>query len=65
MTMDVLGKAPASPAPKRNRVTRSERKPMARPVMEVNADHQSTMRVSTRRGPMRSPSAPVGISNNE
>jgi hypothetical protein len=32
------------------------------PVSDVNADHQSTMRASTRRGPIRSPSAPVGIS---
>jgi hypothetical protein len=33
------------------------------PVNEVNADHHKTILVSTRRGPMRSPSAPVGISN--
>src|SRR5262249_16167380 len=32
------------------------------PVSEVKADHQTTMRVSTRRAPMRSPIAPPGIS---
>jgi hypothetical protein len=31
--------------------------------MEVKADHQSTMRVSTRRGPILSPRTPLGISN--
>src|SRR5215510_12206667 len=35
----------------------------ARPVAAVNADHQSTMRVRTFRGPKRSPIHPVGISN--
>ena len=32
------------------------------PVSAVNADHHSTIRVNTRRGPMRSPSMPLGIS---
>lgn len=57
-----FGKAPASPAPKQNRVTKSGQKPVARPVSAVNADHQVTIRASTRRGPIRSPSAPLGTS---
>ena len=32
-------------------------------VGAVNADHHSTMRVRTKRGPMRSPNTPLGISN--
>ena len=61
----MFGKAPASPAPKRNRVMTSDEKPSAAPVSIVNADHQSTIRVSTRRGPVTSPSQPDGISNSE
>ena len=34
------------------------------PVKVVKTDHQTTMRVSTLRWPMRSPRAPVGTSNN-
>src|SRR5262249_52316046 len=59
---DVLGNAPASPAPKRNRNASKERKFHANPVAIVNADHQRTMRVRTLRGPMVSPSHPLGIS---
>ncbi len=33
-------------------------------VSEVNTDHHKTMRVSTRRGPSQSPSAPLGISKD-
>ena len=47
-----LGNAPASPAPKRNRIATSDLTPLARPVSIVNTDHHSTIRVSTRRGPM-------------
>ncbi len=61
----MLGKAPASPAPKRNRIATSDRNPCAAPVSIVKADHQRTMRVSTRRGPRTSPSQPEGISNSE
>jgi hypothetical protein len=35
----------------------------AQPVAAVKTDHQSTMRISTRRGPILSPSQPPGISN--
>ena len=34
------------------------------PVAAVKNDHHSTTRMSTLRGPSRSPSQPVGISNN-
>ena len=33
------------------------------PVKAVNTDHQSTIRISTRRGPKRSPHQPAGTSN--
>src|SRR5688572_13249083 len=61
--LEMLGNAPASPTPNRNRTTSSETKFQAAPVSIVNADHQRTMRVSTRRGPVTSPSHPLGISN--
>ena len=54
--------APASPAPKRKRAVTNDQKPVTMPLNAVNADHQITIRVITRRGPRRSPSAPVGIS---
>ncbi len=60
-----FGNAPASPTPKRNRMTTKDRKPCASPVIIVKADHHNTMRVSTRRGPTTSPSHPDGISNTE
>ena len=60
-----LGNAPASPAPNRNRIASSDRRPCAAPVSIVKADHHSTMRVSTRRGPITSPSQPDGTSNSE
>ena len=60
-----FGKAPASPAPNRNRMATSDRSPCAAPVSIVNADHHNTMRVSTRRGPITSPSHPDGTSNSE
>ena len=61
----MFGKAPASPAPNRNRITTSDAKPRAAAVSIVNADHQSTIRVSTLRGPFTSPSHPDGISKSE
>ena len=36
----------------------------AHPVAAVKKDHQSTTRTSVVRGPCRSPSQPVGISNS-
>ena len=35
------------------------------PVSAVNADHQRTMRVKMRRGPIRSARTPAGISNRQ
>jgi hypothetical protein len=61
----MFGKAPASPTPKRNRIATSDWNPCAAPVSIVNADHQSTIRVSTRRGPRTSPSHPEGTSKIE
>ena len=63
-TRVMLGNAPASPAPKSARVTTSDAGFHTQPVAAVKNDHQMTIRMSTRRGPMRSPSAPPGISNN-
>src|SRR5215471_5309958 len=42
----VLGTAPASPAPNRNRMMIREAKPAVTPVNAVNIDHHSTIRVS-------------------
>ncbi len=64
-TIDAFGNAPASPAPNRNRMRSSGRKPVTVPVRMVKTDHHPTMRVSTRRGPSRSPMVPVGISNTQ
>src|SRR5207302_153977 len=50
-----LGKQPASPIPNRNRVTVIERKLNAQPVAAVKNDHHTTMRIRTRRAPIRSP----------
>ena len=36
----------------------------AQPVAAVKNDHQITIRISTRRGPIRSPSQPPGISKS-
>lgn len=55
------GDEPASPTPNMKRMTSSEAKPPAKPVRQVNADHQSTISVSTLRWPWRSPKAPIGI----
>ena len=59
-----FGKHPASPAPKSARATTSETKFQTQPVAAVKIDHQITMRISTRRGPIRSPSHPPGISKS-
>ena len=58
------GRPPPRPAPKRNRTPTSVHRPVHAPVSAVNADHQSEIRVSTRRPPIRSPHRPVGISNS-
>jgi hypothetical protein len=58
----MFGKHPASPAPNNVRVTSSEGKLHTQPVAAVKNDHQTTIRVSTRRGPKRSASQPPGIS---
>ena len=50
-----LGKAPASPAPNRNRTPSKDAKLNAAAVAIVKLDHQITIRVNNRRGPMRSP----------
>ena len=58
-----LGNAPASPAPKSARVTMSDDGFHTQPVAAVKNDHQMTIRMRTRRGPIWSPSHPPGISN--
>ena len=57
-----FGKQPASPTPNMNRTVAIDQKPVARPVAMVKADHQTTIRVMTARGPIRSPSQPPGTS---
>src|SRR5258705_1218016 len=57
-----FGKHPASPAPKRKRVTSRDRRLPTHPVAAVKKDHQTTTRMSTLRGPILSPSQPPGIS---
>src|ERR1051326_2486732 len=59
---EIVGNAAASPMPKRNLVASRTLKFHANPVAIVNADHQSTMRVSILRGPITSASQPLGIS---
>src|SRR5438874_202295 len=63
MLEELLGYAPASPAPNKNRIGSSIWKLAANPVKVVKADHHSTIRVRTFRGPIRSPIEPLGISN--
>ena len=63
-TLVMFGKAPASPAPNSARMTIREVAFQAQPVAAVKRDHQTTIRMSTRRGPMRSPSQPPGISKS-
>src|SRR6266851_8346809 len=58
-----FGKQPASPAPNKKRVATMEKWFQAPPVAAVKHDHHRTTRRSTLRGPIRSPSQPVGISN--
>src|SRR5678816_3413539 len=59
-----LGKQPASPAPKKKRVTSNDARFHAQPVADVKSDHQTTTRINTLRGPILSPSQPPGISNS-
>jgi hypothetical protein len=62
-TLARLGKQPASPMPKKNLQAISAGRFQAQPVAAVKIDHIATTRISTRRGPMVSPSQPPGISN--
>ena len=55
-----LGNAPASPAPNSARVTMSDEGFQTQPVAAVKNDHQMTMRISTRRGPMLVAHPPAG-----
>src|SRR6202041_1935710 len=59
-----VGHAPASPAPNRALSASSDGKFHATPVSPVKADHHTTIRVRTRRLPIRSAHQPVGISNS-
>src|SRR5579872_515418 len=59
-----FGKPPASPAPKKNCTTHIDEKFHIQPMSAVNVDHHRTMRISTRRGPIQSPSQPPGISKS-
>ena len=59
----MLGNAPASPAPNSARIAISDAALQAQPVAAVKNDHQRTIRMRTRRGPILSPSQPPGISN--
>src|SRR5262245_60050319 len=72
ITRAALGSAPASPAPNKKRINNNSRKLSStidgsnsyenfqtHPVNAVNADHQSTMRINTRRDPYQSPQYPV------
>src|SRR4030095_5913239 len=63
ITPDVLGSAPASPMPKRNRTMIRESKPVVMPVKAVKKDHHNTMRARTILCPFLSPMIPEGISN--
>src|SRR4051794_8783308 len=65
MTRAVLGYAPASPAPKRNRINSRDPKPNAAPDSAVKSDHHVAIRVITPRLPNRSPQCPVGTSNRQ
>src|ERR1051325_10476401 len=60
----MFGKQPASPMPKKKRQTTSDAMFHAQPVAAVKADHITTTRISTLRGPSTSPSQPPGISNS-
>src|SRR5579862_1986929 len=59
-----IGNAPASPIPNRNRTVAIDPAIHAIAVIDVNTDHHATIRVSARRGPIRSPSHPPGIWNS-
>ena len=56
-----MGKAPASPTPKRNLQAPSEAALQQSAVNEVKSDHQHTMQARARRGPTLSPNQPPGI----
>ena len=58
-----MGKAPASPIPKKKRKIPIAAAFHANAVSEVKIDHQTTTTDSARRPPIRSPSHPPGIWN--
>ncbi len=62
--LEMLGKQPASPAPKRKRTPTSGQKLRTQPVAAVKKLHHSTIRRITFRGPIQSPRNPPGISNS-
>jgi hypothetical protein len=63
ITPEALGRAPASPTPKRKRTRIRESKPVVAPVKNVNKDHHKTILVKTIFWPLLSPKIPEGISN--
>src|SRR5262245_9087786 len=64
-TRAAFGNAPASPAPKRKRMSTSDDQPKAAPVSAVKIDQQTTIRAITPRDPKRSPQCPIGTSNRQ
>src|SRR5215471_456781 len=56
-----IGKAPASPIPKRKRIVAMDPALQAPAVMEVKTDHHATIEAKARRGPIQSPSQAEGI----
>ena len=60
-TLARLGKAPASPAPKRNLMTIMDTKFHAAPVKAVRTDQRATIVVMTVLGPLLSASFPEGV----
>ena len=61
---ETFGAAPASAAPNRKRIASRDAKLHANAVPAVHADQSTTMAASTRRGPSRSPSQPMGMWNS-
>src|SRR5262249_39418011 len=59
-----MGKAPASPTPNRKRIVAIDAAPQAAAVIEVKTDHHMTIAEKARRGPIQSPSQPLGIWNS-
>src|SRR5688572_15180667 len=61
-TMELLGYAPASPAPNKKRMINKLIRPFAAPVSAVKNDHHNTTLLNIFLGPILSPMIPVGIS---